>query len=278
MNTQSALKIVTGLALAIGLVPRAQAITGCTNNMLSGAYGWQLSGTLTPSLSSGVGGAATPPQVMSRLASEAPGTASLVAGMATVFLDGGGNLFGNATAIVDNPVSEGPVTGAYNVNDDCTVSITLTDSSGGTQHFDGVVVNRGDGVNLLQTDAGVGLSGSLRLARGFCQTSDIGGSFGFKSAGTILNSGPFDSIGSITLDGQGNVTALESRYSAGAYSQVASAGSITVNPDCSLNLTLASNADGSLVNFRGIILNSAKEMFLLRSDDSTIVTGNVTAQ
>jgi hypothetical protein len=277
MNTQTTLKIVTGLALAIGAMPRAQAITGCTNNMLSGAYGWQLSGTLTPNLSGGVAGAATPPKVMSRIASDAPGT-SVAAGLATVFLDGGGNLFGDAVLIVDGTSSEGPVTGAYNVNDDCSMSITLTDSSGGTQHFDGVVVNRGDGANLLQTDQGVGVSGSLRHARGFCQTSDIGGGFGFRSTGTTADSGPVSSIGSINLDGQGNVTASESRFGSGAYSQVASTGSITVNSDCSLNLMLASNADGSLVNYRGIILNSTKDMFLLRSDDGATVTGTVIAQ
>ncbi|HEV3202524.1 MAG TPA: hypothetical protein VGZ73_31745 [Bryobacteraceae bacterium] len=278
MNTQNTLKIITGLALAIGAMPRAQAITGCTNNMLSGAYGWQLSGTLTPSLSGGVAGAVTPPKALSRISSGAPGTVSVAAGLATVFLDGGGNLFGNAVLILDGTSSEGPVTGAYNVNDDCSLSITLTDSGGGTQHFDGVVVNRGDGVNLLQTDPGVGVSGSLRHARGFCQTSDIGGGFGFRSAGTIAASGPFSSIGSINLDGQGNVTASESRFGNGAYSQVVSAGSITVNSDCSLNMTLAANTDGSLVNYRGIILNSTKDMFLLRSDDGATITGTVVAQ
>lgn len=277
MNTRTALKVVSGLALAIGIMPQAQAITGCTNNMLSGAYGWQLSGTLTQNLSGGVAGAVTPPKVMSRIASDIPGT-RVAAGLATVFLDGGGTLFGNAVVIVDGTSSEGPITGAYNVNDDCSVSITVTDSSGGTQHFDGVVVNRGDGANLLQTDSGVGVSGTLRHARGFCQTSDIGGGFGFRSAGTTLDSGPLSSIGSINLDGQGNVTASESRFGGGAYSQVASTGSITVNSDCSLNLMLSANTDGSLVNFRGIILNSTKDMFLIRSDDGTTVTGTVIAQ
>ncbi|HTS25856.1 MAG TPA: hypothetical protein VMH81_08270 [Bryobacteraceae bacterium] len=277
MNTHTKLKIATGLALAIGLVPRAQAITGCTNNLLSGAYGWQVSGTVTPALSGGVAGAVTPVKVMSRIASDAPGT-SLVTGLATVIMDGGGNFFGDAVAIVDGVSSEGPVSGTYNVNDDCSASITLTDSSGGTQHFDGVVVNRGDGVNLLQTDQGVGVSGSLRHARGFCQTSDIGGGFGFRTAGAVADSGPVSSIGSLNLDGQGNVTTSESRFGNGAYSQVATTGTITLNSDCTLNMTLAANSDGSLVNFRGVVLNSSKEMFLIRIDDGTTVTGTVTAQ
>jgi len=278
MNTRTALKIVTGLALAIGVMPRAQAITGCTNNLLTGAYGWQLSGTLTTDLAGGVGGATTPMKVMSRIPSEAPGTVSLAAGLASVFMDGGGNLFGNAAVILDGVWSEGPVTGAYNVNDDCSVSVTVTDSGGGTQHFDGVVVNRGDEASLLQTDKGVGLSGSLRHSRGFCQTTDTSGSFGFRSAGTILSSGPATSIGAINLDGQGGVTASESRFSGGAYSQVASTGTITINSDCTLTLTLSANTDGSLVNFRGVMLNNLKELLLVRSDDGTAVTGNVTVQ
>jgi hypothetical protein len=278
MNTRTALQIVTGLGLAIGMMPQAHAVTGCTNNMLSGAYGWQLSGTLTPDLSGGVGGAATPLKVMARIPTEVPGTVSVAAGFASFFLDGGGNLFGNSAVILDGVWSEGPLTGSYNVNDDCSVSLTLTDSAGGTQHFDGVVVNRGDEATLLQTDKGVGISGSLRHARGSCQTSDILGSFGFRSEGTILATGPFTSIGTINLDGQGNATATESRFSAGAYSQVASTGTITVNTDCTLTLTLSANTDGSLVNFRGMQLNNMKEIFLLRSDDGTAITGHVIAQ
>ena len=278
MNAYTALRIATGLALAIGWMPQARAFSGCTNNSLNGTYGLQFSGALTPGASSGVGGATTPDKVRSLMSAEVPGTVNIAAGFARLYLDGGGNLFGNAALTVNGSWSEGPMSGSYNVNDDCTASITLTDSSGGTQSFDGVVVNRGDGAVLRQTDKGVAVSGSMSRARNSCQSSDIGGNFGFRTGGTILNSGPFTSIGTLYLDGDGNVTVSESRFSGGVSAQVASTGTITVSPDCTVTLSLAATADGSLATYRGILVNNLKELLLVRADEGTTVTGDMMVQ
>ncbi len=280
MNAQRVLTVLSGLALAMGMIPRAQAITGCNNAMLMGAYGFHFSGSLTPDLSGGVGGAVTPTSVMSQLAAGAtPAGVSTksAGGVARLYLDGAGTLFGNSAASVDGAWSEGPLTGTYSINDDCSASFTLTDSSGGTQHFDAVVLNQGDSASLLQTDKGVGVSGSLRRARGSCQTSDLIGTYGIRNNGSLRDSGAFTSIGKISVDDQGNVTATESRFSGGAYSQVTSTGTIAVNLDCTLTLSLASTVDGSLANFRGM-MTSARELMLVQSDDGASVTGNVTAQ
>jgi hypothetical protein len=290
MNTQNVLRIVTGLALGMSLLPKAQAITGCGNNYLSGAYGVQFSGTTAPNLDSGVGGTAAPASVLGpawkfesrqhRNAAEDP-AGWVVTGFAQLILDGAGNLFGNSAATLNGAWLEGPVTGAYTVNVDCSASFTLTDSGGGVQNFSGVLVNQGDSVVFLQTDPGSGISGTLRRSRNSCQTSDLAGSFGFQSAGTVPGAATaaYSSIGMINLDGQGNLTSIESRYADGSYVQVASSGTITVNLDCTVNLTLSpTGGSTNQVDFRGVIVNNEKEMLLVQSDAGTVVSGSAIVQ
>jgi hypothetical protein len=281
MNTQNVLRIVTGLMLGISLLPQAQAITGCGNNYLTGAYGVRFSGTAMANLSSGVGG--TPQLAISPVdtAAASPLSGLAVNGFARFILDGNGNLFGNSAATVNGTWSAGPVTGAYTVNVDCSASFTLTDAGGGVQNFSGVVVNQGDSAVLLQTDPGSGISATLRRTRNSCQTSDLAGTFGFQAAGTVQSAATavYSSVGIINLDGQGNLTAIESRYADGSYVQVASSGTITVNLDCTLNMTLSpTGGSGNQVDFGGVVVNNEKEMILVQSDAGTVVSGSALVQ
>jgi hypothetical protein len=278
MNAHTALRLTSGLALAIGLTSAAHAFSGCTNNSLYGTYGLQLSGAVTPEAAGGVGDAQAPDKARLQMSEQTPRTPNTAAGFARLYMDGAGNLFGNANITISGAWSEGPVSGTYNVNDDCTATITLTDSSGAAQHFDAVVVSRGDGAVLRQNDPGVAMSGSMSRARNSCQPSDIGGYFGFRSNGALQNSGPFSSIGSLFLDADGTVTLSESRFSNGASSEAASTGTITLSLDCTVTLSLASVADGSLATYRGIVVNNLKELLLVRADDGASVTGNIVAQ
>jgi hypothetical protein len=133
----------------------------------------------------------------------------------------------------------------------------------------------------LQTDSGTGVSGLIRRLRGFCQTSDVFGSFGLQYAGTTVGSvnSPYGSVGIASLDGQGNVTTSESRYSVGSYTQVASTGTITINSDCSAAMTLSTNGGtGASLNFQGIVSFDRKQLFLVQSDAGTATTGSFIAQ
>jgi len=234
----------------------------------------QFSGSIMPNLAGGVGGAVAPPQA----ASLARSSAGQAAGYALLYFDGAGNLFGNSATSLDGAWSEGPVTGTYAVTDDCHLTLAVTDASAAIQHFDGVIYGQGGGAVVLQTDQGVGVSGTVLPARSSCQISDISGSFGFRATGSVVAGGPLSSIGVVTFDGQGNAASAESRFDGNGYSQVASTGTLSVNPDCSVTLSLASNADGTLTNYRGVIVNSLKQLVLVRSDDGTAVTGALNAQ
>jgi hypothetical protein len=277
MNVYRLLKLTAVVAVAIGLAPHAHAFSGCTSNSLSGSYGLQFSGVLTPEGLGGVGGAPTPDKVVAQIRAEAPGTTNVVAGFARFLLDGGGNLIGNAAVTVNGAWSEGPMSGSYTVADDCNASFTLTDSTGATQHFDAVIVNSGDGAMLRQSDRGIGVSGFMKRTRNSCQSSDIGGSFGFRASGTVA-AGQFSSIGNMFLGPDGLVTLLESRFAGGTSSIALSGGYITVSPDCTVTLTLAAVTDGAIATYRGILVNNLKELLLVRSDDGTSVSGSISVQ
>jgi hypothetical protein len=259
-----------GAVLGMALGTSAYAINGCTTSVLTGNFGMQLSGTSTLTASASVAGVPVP-------ASVKPGGAPVpVAGIAWLYMDGSGYLSGYAAANLAGAWLQGSIMGSYSVNTDCTATFMLTDSTGAVANFSGVVVAQGTSAFVTQTDAGAAVSGRLRPIRGFCQTADLVGTFGIQYSGTDSSAAAFNSTGVVTLDGQGDLTATESRFSGTAYSQVASTGTITVNPDCSASLSLTAN--GSTVNLMGTISFDEKQLFFVRSDAGTAVSGLLVQQ
>ncbi len=278
MNVRT-LSLSIGLTLALTATPAAHAVQGCGNAQLNGNFAMQFSGTSLPAVATGIGGVAVP----SNLAvPPANATAVPVAGIAHFYLDGNGNLSGTSSLNLAGSWLQGAVSGAYTVNSDCTVSLTMTDSSGATENFSGVLVGNGQSFFVTQTDAGAGVSGTAKIQSGTCQTSNISGTFGFQTSGTIgATNEPSNSTGVISLDGQGNATLAEWRTSNGVSSQSVLSGSIAVNSDCSAVLSLTSQADGSAANYFGIVLFDqmrTPQFLLVQSDAGTAVTGVIVAQ
>jgi hypothetical protein len=204
-----------------------------------------------------------------------------IAGAARLSLDGSGNITGYSSENMAGQWLQGNVTGAYTVNTDCTFSFTLTDSSGNVENFGGVLAAQNGAAMILQTDAGTGVSGTLKSVRGLCQTSDLLGTFALQYTGTSVaaSNSPYSSVGVISLDGQGNLTAAESRFSGGSSSQVQSLGTMTVNPDCSFTMALSPvSTAGGAMNFFGIASADNKQLLIVQSDAATAVTGVMTAQ
>jgi len=288
MNAQTKLSTLAGLALLMALTPAAHAINGCTNNWpLYGTYGMQFYGATAPNLAGGVGGVIAPLSSAggSPVAAVAPlqSTGGIAVGFAQLTLDGAGGVSGISHANLNGAWSEGTVTGAYTVNNDCTLSLSLVDLSGASQNFTGAVVERGTGAVLIQTDAGTGVSAELQSTRNWCATPDLTGTFSFRSFGSMVgaNSGgsAYSSVGLLSLDGQGNATATESRFVNGASYQVASSGAITVNADCSVAVALTpTTGSGNSLNFRGFLSSDETQMILVQTDANTAVRGSVMVQ
>jgi hypothetical protein len=279
MNTRS-LFALTGLVAAISLAPRAWATNGCTNSYLSGNYTMQFAGTSGPGVVSSIGGLNVPPNPAAQPQSGtagAPAASTPVVGAALLTLDGQGNINGYSAANGGGQWLQGNVTGTYTVNFDCTFSLALTDAAGTNENYSGVLVDQASSALILQTDAGTGVSGTLSAARSYCQTGDLFGAFGLHYSGTAGNA-PYSSVGVITFDGQGNASAQESRFSQGAMSQVQSAGTVTVNLDCSFTVSLSPVANGTAVSLFGIADADYKHLRIVQSDAGTAVSGLLSVQ
>jgi hypothetical protein len=284
MNART-LSLITGLVASAALAPSALAVSGCTNSYLFGNYAIQFSGVATPGVAAGIGGVAVPPAMSAEFqtgAAAGGSAAAPIAGAVRLSLDGSGNITGYSSESMGGQWLQGNVTGTYLVNNDCTFSIALTDASANTENFGGVLVgSQARSGIILQTDAGSGVSGTLKSVRGSCLTSDLQGTFGLQYAGTAIGTpnNPYSSIGVVSLDGQGNLTASESRFSSGSTSLVQSIGTMTVNPDCSFTMALSSiSGTGAAVNFFGIASSDNKQLLIVESDAGTAVSGAMTSQ
>jgi hypothetical protein len=282
MNART-LSLITGLVTGLSLTPSALAFDGCTNSYLNGNYAMQFTGVSAPGVASGIGGVAVPASMAASFQQDPSNGGSgvaPVAGAARLMLDGNGNIAGYSSENMAGYWIQGNVAGTYVVNTDCTFLFALTDSAGNTEHFSGVLTGQSSAAVVLQTDAGTGVSGALKSVRGLCQTSDISGSFGLQYAGTSLPANsPYSSVGVVSLDGQGNFAASETRFSGGSGSQVQSTGTIIVNSDCSFTIALSSvSPSGGAMNFFGIASIDNKQLLIVQSDVATAVTGTMTSQ
>jgi hypothetical protein len=283
MNART-LSLITGLVTGLSLAPSALAVSGCTNSYLFGNYAMQFSGVSAPGVASGIGGVAVPSSLSTAFqtaAANGGNSSAPIAGAARLNLDGSGNITGYSSENMAGQWLQGNITGTYTVNTDCTFSFALTDAGGNTETFSGTLVSQSRSAMILQMDAGSGVSGTLQSVRGICQTSDLSGAFGLQYAGTTVgtSNSPYSSVGVVSLDGQGNLTAAENRFGGGSSSQVQSVGTMVVNPDCSFTMALSSvSATGGALNFFGIAIADNKQLLIVQSDAATAVTGTMAMQ
>jgi len=272
--------MIIGLTAVMAAVPSAHAITGCSNSWLNGNFGMQFSGTAAPAVAPGVGGIPVPPRMAaSAQAAQAAGGSgnAPTAGIARLYLDGAGNISGYSSINLQGVWLQSNVSGTYAVNADCSASLSITDSNGNTENFSGTLVGQGDSAMVLQTDPGTGVAGVLKRVRGSCQTSDLFGTFGLQYSGSVVaSSSPYSSVGIISLDGQGNATTNESRFSSGTYASASATGTIAINPDCTAALTLST--DTASANFWGIVSFDQKQVLLVQSDAGTTATATLLIQ
>jgi hypothetical protein len=262
--------------ICLSSVPAARAVSGCTNDLLNGGFALQYSGTVSVTAGKLIGGLAAP--------KDAPTSGGVsVNAIARFNLTPDGVVSGYSWGNIQGAwVQDTTLMGSYTVNTDCTLDLSLWDASGATAHLEGVIVGQGASVLMTQTDAGIGITGTMKHVHGFCQTGDLTGTFGIQYTGSTLGSSgsAISSTGMVSLDGNGGANAMEDRINAGKYAETDSSGSLTVNPDCSFSLRLTA-ADGSTANFAGLITfdaNQNPQPILIRSDANTAVSGSMVAQ
>jgi len=237
--------------LAVAIVPALHARSCGSNGDLVGSFGWLATRTsqfvAVPVLPPGTAVGSSSP-IGGLVAGAVNNTA--FASVGRVFLDGNGTIFAT-------PTSGGVQTsvGTYNVNGDCTVSVTLVDAFQApaataiapaqvSATFEGVVVSNGNEIDLTQTGASAGTTIILRKTRQSCTTSDVFDSFGI-SAGGLQNgatTASFNILGRFVADGAGNLVE-DATGQASPLTNRKITGSYTVNSDCTGTLSLIT-ADG----------------------------------
>jgi len=110
----------------------------CDAAALKGAFGYRLSG----------------------FAYDAQGYMYILGAAGRLVSEGDGNVKGAHTYSFDGTIVKQQYTGTYTVAEDCTGSMTLTAGTS-VMHFDFVTVNNGLEVELVQTDPGYSLTGTL---------------------------------------------------------------------------------------------------------------------
>jgi hypothetical protein len=155
----------------------------CGNFDLSGAYGFQLSGTTT------IAGNPKPMAAIGRLEFQRDGH---ITGTSSVNF--GGLFLGN------------PVTGTYSAAADCSMSFDLQDDSGGWQHFRGTLAPGGAHGEFHQTDPGTGGRGAISRMAATCGAASLTGKYsvvvdGHRSVTTADGRGSFSATGGSSNSG-----------------------------------------------------------------------------
>src|SRR5215471_1707458 len=127
----------------------AQAADVCDPVRFGGPYAFQLSGMTT------IGGTPQPTVSIGR-----------------IIFDGSGKISGTSSATFSGLLLGNPVTGTYEMNNDCTLTWKLQDDSGAYQHFSGKVSPDAVRIPFRQTDPG-GTSGVMQRTSDNCSSIDL---------------------------------------------------------------------------------------------------------
>jgi len=138
--------IAIGGAVSVDHLGRTSAVhaqNACDASSFLGGYGYALSG----------------------YSYDVQGNIYILAGAGRMVVDGKGGVTGTDTFSLDGTIAHRTYTGTYSMNDDCTGSIVLQVTAGGTSatsHGDIVAVNNAREINFIQTDPNVILSGAFK--------------------------------------------------------------------------------------------------------------------
>lgn len=193
------------VAALLGFPGSAQV---CGNFDLSGAYGFQLSGSST------IAGNPKPMAAIGRLEFQTEGK---IGGTSSVNF--GGLFLGN------------PVTGTYRQAADCSITFELQDDSGAWQHFEGKLAPGGTRAEFHQTDPGIAGRGVLAKLPASCGAASVNGQYAVV----------FDGRRSMTsADGAGNFS-----WKSG---DAVNTGTYSVNADCFAEMNFGAKLRGIVVD------------------------------
>jgi hypothetical protein len=255
-HSVAAFAVAFAAVLSLRVSAQAQGKT-CSNTTLKGSYGYTGTQILTP-----------------------PAIAGPFATVGRQAFDGQGNTTAAGTTSVNGQILKVTFTGTYNVNPDCTGSMTvLVLPVNITGHYYFVIDD--DGTELRAISKDPGSVGSTLVRKQFleaCSNATLNGVFGYTNTGNITggpDAGPFAGVGRQTFDGRGNTEATATvSVNGNVFSPVTIKGTYFVNPDCTGSLALTISAENEVFpnSVYFVIDEQGTEMRAIQADGGSVVT------
>jgi len=219
----------------------------CAPTDIHGSYGLQLAGTTTIS-----------------------GTETPIAAVGRLVFDGKDSVSGVSSVNFNGLFLGNPITGSYQIQTDCTITLNLQDTSGAFQHFSGKAAPGGNRVEIHQTDPGTGEPGLMVRSADSCSTAGFRGQYNFTITGktTPLASEGAKGSGSakalVVADGNGNLAVTHGNSK--------TTGTYTVDSDCfvQLDFGLGDGDSTTMLKLRGMLVNSGKELLAVETDPEQV--------
>jgi hypothetical protein len=264
------LAVLSGVVLGLAAIlsagssrGTALADSGCNNHSLRGPYGFAVQGQ-TGATSTGT----------------EPGE---IAAAGQIVFDGNGGLTGNEWESFNGRITPITFSGTYIVAADCTGRATV--HNGLTATFRLMLVERGQEVNIIESDQGVVAEGQITqqgLER--CSNATFRGAYGFAASGSVFASpgNPseiFDLAvwARIVADGHGHSTQQTSASVNGAYSEANETADYSVNPDCTGSATIH-HSNGTVEHVNFVIVERGNEIKFISAEPGAVFAGSMDKQ
>jgi hypothetical protein len=189
--------------------------------------------------------------------------------------DGLGNLTGTQTSSQNGAITSSvATTGTYQINSNCTGSISITPLGGAASNYNLVVITGTKPLLVIDTDANTNQVGFAEVeGRPVCTVAGIKGTFGIALNGTPLLIDPVAIGGQVKLDGLGNVTGSETAsYNGKITKNSPITGTYTINADCTGTASLTAKNLPTL-NLNLTVANGGNALVAIETDSGTEVSG-----
>jgi hypothetical protein len=201
-----------------------------------------------------------------------PGTlAAVVVGQLTS--DGQGNITSASWTESNNGlITTGTTTGTYTISPSCSGTLTLNNEDLGLSHFN-IYLNLGNMFQMIQSDPGSNQPG-FGQAKGTV-TCGLPGKKRFLTTNLVgfVNGVPAETVGAVTLDGEGNISGTETFTTNGVVETLSVTGTYTENSNCTGTWQITP-AGGTPTNFNTVVVNSGNRLLLIQTDHGAITAGN----
>ena len=118
------------------------------------------------------------------------------------------------------------------------------------------------------------LAGNLAPAQAShgCNARNIEGNYGYMVNGTNVGNGLVASVGVVSADGEGRLTATDTVSANGLVLHRTITGTYTVNPACTGSATFTDNF-GQSTHLDFVLVDRGREFQFIQTDPATVTTG-----